>query len=359
MVKRSEFAEGFTRRKVAIARFVQDPEINQTLRGTGLSPQTLASAANLNGDHYLSTAPEMEELFRQLDNRFDTDGYSRSMATQTADGTPTVQGLLLARVEALAEPETPSQGASMCEAGRLSVLQTTRSFQQSLARTGVGDLAGDGSPFARMSDAQRRSFIRSHLREGMRATMPRLTSCVGFVMDHVQAAYEAVDLGARWQEIRARVLAQDADGTVLMQELEKDGWTAIYWNPDVRRPADGNDEHPSTYREVLRGLGYYGTHPREMIINYRPTEGSATVQDRSGLERLAQVPFWVAVTNGGYHCFTGLNATVYESHQARNPTDPTCVEHGPFERFGLFEQPSTLKYNSGVILIPPGMWPPG
>lgn len=229
----------------------------------------------------------------------------------------------------------------------------TESHFAAFAETGIGNYFGYKSAYAKLSAAGKAEYLDERKKPGTTPPTPTVISCVNWVLLHLGEGYEAVGRGDVWQRILKTVDAADRDGTVLMQELKKDGWTSLYWNPDVKHPSDGNAEHPWTYHQVVAGKPYYGTPVDGLIVNYRPSSGSDTAPDLSGLKQLRNVPLWAGVANGGYHVFLGLGDQVNESHSTRNPDDITNVEQGPFMAFGTA---TSVKYNSGVILVPPGLW---
>jgi hypothetical protein len=244
---------------------------------------------------------------------------------------------------------------SLVAATLQSVHNDTAAHFSAITETGISPYYGYKSRYARLSEAGRRAFIEAHKVPGSTPPTPRIISCINWVLHHLGEGYAAAGRGDVWQSINKIVVQNDRDGTVLMQELKKDGWTALYWNPDVKRPSDGDPEHPWTYQQVKKGKPYYGTPVDDMIINYRPTAGSPTPRDLTGLRELRRVPLWAAVANGGYHAFLGIRDQVNESHSTKNPDNIENVEQGPLAALGTT---TSVKYNSGVILVPPGLWPP-
>jgi len=157
-----------------------------------------------------------------------------------------------------------------------------------------------------------------------------------------------------WKEIEKYVRERQSFGKYLMQKLQERGWEAVFWSPDVVKPADGKSEHASWYRNVINGKPYYGVNIDHLLINYRPSRGSSVTRDLSGIEKLKQVPFWVGIANGGYHCFLGYNDRLNESHSTLSPDNRKNIEDNPFMNWGTSTSP---WYLSGVIMVPPGTWP--
>lgn len=178
-----------------------------------------------------------------------------------------------------------------------------------------------------------------------------LSSCITWAMSHVKAAYTAAGQGTRWKQIERTVRASNYRGDVLAKELQKDGWTSMYFNPDAKTPYDGDGEHTFTARQALAGKPYYGIAVDQTLTDYRPTEGSTTkVTDATiaQLERLSEVPFFFGLARGGNHTFVGTHGQVNEFHW----------DYGPDGRYAMSQLPLELfPWNSGVIMLPPGQWP--
>lgn len=214
--------------------------------------------------------------------------------------------------------------------------------------TGVGLYYGDKSSFARMDGPGRAAWLQARQKPG--TTLGKLTesSCIAWAYECIGKAYERAGRGSVWSGIKSRTFAQQSKGTVLAKELVKDGWVAVYWNPDTKLPNDNQEEHPYTARIVRTKRTYYEIPVKHVVVNYRPTEGSSTEQDGSGLAKLGKVGFWFGIARGGKHTFVGYGTTVSEFHWDVNPDSPRAIEEVPLVRFG---------WNSGVIVVPPGTWP--
>ena len=72
-------------------------------------------------------------------------------------------------------------------------------------------------------------------------------------------------------------------------------------------------------------------------------------EDLTGVEQLKKVPFFFGLARGGTHTFVGQNGRVNEFHWDRNPDDKTAIEERPLTEF---------PWNSGILMVPPGSWPP-
>jgi hypothetical protein len=165
------------------------------------------------------------------------------------------------------------------------------------------------------------------------------TDCITYVIKCLTKAYN--DTGNA--DAAARIKSLYEDGSVLGKYLV-DGlhWTGYYWNPDVRHPADGQAEHPSTYWEVQHTGFYYGIKISGNIINYRLTE-SGIVSNNIGLLWLKSVKFAYGIARGATHCFLISYGNIYEVHWTGIGEDLYKVT--PFERF---------EWLSGAIMVPPG-----
>lgn len=244
-------------------------------------------------------------------------------------------------------------GWRLAEGGQLHLNQRTQAHQRSIEQTGIGLYYGLKSNFRQLSKGEQQAWLAARSTSAEAAPpAPRMSSCIGWAMENVKAAYEASGKGARWQAIEQTMRRNAFKGTVLAQELQKDGWEAVYFNPDTRHPNDGNSEHPYTARLTAQGKPYYGIRVNHRVTDYRPTQGvdpgRATRQDSSGIERLREVPFFFGVARGGTHTFVGQNGRVNEFHWAADPDDVRAIDETPLEDF---------VWNSGVIMVPPGTWP--
>jgi hypothetical protein len=241
-----------------------------------------------------------------------------------------------------------------------------------IQKTGIGLMYGPKSSYAKLSDAQKSLYISQRRRPGTAAPVPKETSCVGFVLNQLEQGYKRAGKQERWKEIDAIVRDHQGDGNFLLQELKKDGWTTVYFNPDVKnptqqvgQPSKPADHHIWTASEVKKGRNYLsgvklfngerfdGIPIDEQMLNYRPTNPYQTTPETAQLEKLRRAPLFVGIANGGYHVYLGSQGNVIESHSTRNPTDPTNMEIRPFSEWGLLDGES---YLSGVIAVPPGGW---
>lgn len=244
-------------------------------------------------------------------------------------------------------------GARLAAGGAQSIELRSKQHLDAIERTGVGTYFGDHSEWKKMTPQQKTEWLAANTKAGVTppaASTIKESSCIGWALENVGAAYAAAGKSERWAEIQRTVISKGSKGTDLAAELKKDGWQSIYWNPDAKNPNDGNAEHSFSAVQVARGKGYYGIAVDAQVLNYRPTDEAKTKTDMSGIEKLREVPFFFGLAKGGMHTFVGRKGEVNEFHWAEMPNSTNAVEQTPLEKFG---------WNSGLIMVPPGTWPTG
>lgn len=240
-------------------------------------------------------------------------------------------------------------GHKLAAGGAQSIALRMKQHQDAIDKTGVGIYFGDHSSFKTMTAAERRQWVAQNARPGTTpANNQKESSCIGWAMENVGAAYAAAGKSARWAEIQRLVVAKGSKGIDLAKELQKDGWQSVYWNPDAKHPDDGNPEHTFSAAQVARGKGYYGLKVDAVVENYRPTDPAKTTQDLSGIDKLSKVPFFFGMAKGGMHTFVGRSGSVNEFHWTELPDSKHAIQETPLKDWG---------WNSGVIMVPPGTWP--
>jgi len=239
------------------------------------------------------------------------------------------------------------------EGGKAALNQKMQGHFDAIDKTGVGLYYGDHSSYKSMKPAEREAWIAANKTAGTNPPAPKQSSCIGWAMENVKAAYVAAGKEARWSQIERIVSSQGMKGTDLAKELQKDGWESVYWNPDAKNPDDGNGEHSFSASQVAKGKPYYGIKVDHQVIDYRPS-GLAkpgkqpTTQNLEGIKKLEQAPFFFGLAKGGMHTFVGQQGRVNEFHWDRNPDQKDAIEERPLTEF---------PWNSGVIMLPPGTWP--
>jgi LysM repeat protein len=240
-------------------------------------------------------------------------------------------------------------GTKLAAAGAQSIELRMKAHNDSIDKTGIGTYYGDHSYFKSMSPEEKKEWLKQNTKAGATTpAMPKENSCIGWAMENVGAAYKAAGKTERWNEIMGIVTSKGSKGIDLAKELQKDGWQAIYWNPDAKHPDDSNPEHSFSAAQVSRGNGYYGLKITDTVENYRPTAGQGTKQDMSGIDKLSKVPFFFGMAKGGVHTFVGRQGNVNEFHWSETPDSHHAIQETPLKDWG---------WNSGVIMVPPGTWP--
>jgi len=339
-VRRQDFVASHRQREIPVASAAADPALQ------GLD----VARADVNGDGFIRGDQEFTALFRRVD-AFDRNGDAASVSAPAGSR---VLGLLTALQQhsqassvTPASGPTPTFGQAVGAAGERILKEKTAGHLAAIAATGIGTHYGDHSAYAGLSTADKRAFVEANKKPGTTPAMPQESSCIGWVYENVGAAYAAAGKGARWAEIQRAVVRNGSKGTDLAKELQKDGWKAIYWNPDTKTPEDGSAEHTFSASQVARGKPYYGIKIDGTVTNYRPSSGSATREDDTGLQKLANVPFFFGLARGGMHTFVGTRGEVNELHWADDPTSTGIIEQQPLK---------TFPWLSGVIMVPPGTW---
>jgi hypothetical protein len=280
-----------------------------------------------------------------------------------------------------------SAWSTAAQRGRASILTATAQHRDSIARTGVGVYYGNNSDFSRLPKTAQDAWVQAHLVAGSQAPALHESSCIAWSMQHLAAVYTAAGKSARWQEIEAAVRRDDMRGSTLARELQKDGWQALYFNPDDkehqdqvrdRRDAHGTpildahgnpipvldasghrrhfDEQGSSLSDLNRTGKYYGLSVDDRILNYNRVPGSGRHDDLTAIEKLRHEPFFFGITRGGEHTFVGHDGTISELHYEDNPDNPNVTGEARFEtKDGSGDR--EFKWHSGAVLVPPGTWP--
>jgi hypothetical protein len=319
------------------------------------------------------TPPNLERLWEIIDS-YDQDGNVNTISDPPA----VAMAVWLFTRNGGAEPAMgePINWKTLAEVGDRSITNNSNAHKTAIERTGIGLYYGDHSQFhddiLRGNQAALRTQIDAMSMGNWRmgsiepgyitiektsgeATRLRESSCIGWVMENVQAAYEGVGQGARFAEINARVKEADLRGTVLCEELQKDGWTAVFYSPRTSEDLSAADE-----REKLGALNMAKAGAR---IWKSPVSGSAGVRcdavvsgyrgvtpdnkTEALLEKLENAPFFVGVANGGLHTFVGHNGSVCDFHWKAQPDDRDAMTENPVRQWA---------WDTGLYMIPPGYW---
>jgi len=277
-----------------------------------------------------------------------------------------------------------------------SMNQAIEDHYGGIERTGVGSMFGPKSAYAKLTPEQQEAWLQANTKPGaLVKKKPQRTSCVDFVLTQLKAGYARAGKLDRFNELKNIVVAHNGQGAVLLQELQKDGWTMVYWNPDEKNPStairnetdtQGNHRpsHHTWTASTVKNQGWYlkgvdlmtteehaelqarfpnipinkkfpglPVDPQNTVTNFRPTNPYQTAPNYNDLQKLYNAPMFVGIANGGYHVYAGTHGKIVESHSTRNPNDPTNLEVRDFSSWGVKPDEG---FGSGVIAVPPGSW---
>lgn len=319
------------------------------------------------------TTQNLEKLWEIIDN-YDHDGNVNTISDPPALA---IAQWLFSKTGSLApERDETRNWKKVAELGDKSITDNSNAHKAAIDKTGIGLYYGDHSPFHdaivrgdrpalqteidamsmgnwRMGSIEPGSVIIESP-SGQAARLQE-SSCIGWVMENVKAAYEGGGYGERFAEINRRVKVADLRGTVLCEELQKDGWTAVFYCPRTAADLAGSNE-----REKLGALnmakagarvwkspipGSDGVRCDAVITGYRNV--TPDLNTKMMLEKLENVPFFVGVANGGIHTFVGHTGSVCDFHWTAQPDDKDAMTENPVRQW---------KWDTGLYMVPPGYW---
>jgi hypothetical protein len=319
------------------------------------------------------TTQNLERLWEVIDN-YDHDGDVNTISDPPA--LAIAQWLFSKTGDLAPGRDETGNWKKVAELGDKSITDNSNAHKAAIDNTGIGLYYGDHSPFHdailkgdrpalqtkidamsmgnwRMGSIEPGSIIIEST-SGQAARLKE-SSCIGWVMENVKAAYEGGGYGERFAEINRRVKVADLRGTVLCEELQKDGWTAVFYCPRTAEDlADSNE------REKLGALnmakagarvwkspipGSEGVRCDAVITGYRDVTPDRNT--KMMLEKLENVPFFVGVANGGIHTFVGHTGSVCDFHWTAQPDDKDAMTENPVRQW---------KWDTGLYLVPPGYW---
>ncbi|HEV7929881.1 MAG TPA: hypothetical protein VGP12_07085 [Nitrosospira sp.] len=350
------------------------------LKGKSIDTHKLGSAypelnlRSISGNGVIDgTTPSLERLWEIIDS-YDHDGNVNTISDRKA---LSIAEWLFNNRASPAVPE--SEGINwreLAELGDRSITENSNAHKTAIENTGVGLYYGDHSPFHdsilrgdhralqtqldamslgnwRLDSFEPGSVILED-RSGQSARV-RESSCIGWVIENVKAAYEGAGLRVRFAEISSRVKEADLRGTVLCEELQEDGWTAVFYCP---RPADdlaafGEREKLAALNMAKAGArvwkspvsGSTGVRCEAVVTGYRDMQPDNETE--ALLEKLENVPFFVGVANGGIHTFVGHRGSVCDFHWTAQPDDKDAMTENPIRQW---------KWDTGLYMVPPGYW---
>ena len=196
------------------------------------------------------------------------------------------------------------------------------------------------------------------------------TSCIDYVLDVFKSGFNKTGMSAEWNNISNYV--KEGKGQCLAEGLVKNGWVAIYYNPDVFHPNDNDNEHCYSYKRA-KEKGEYGSTQfppvveiSDMIINYRPTEGTSfsfepknkeTLKDTSKLKKINDVPFGFIMGRGGTHTALIIKGIIYQVHWNEGPYSENLFDNSI--KFDDPDEDKRWEWNSGLIVVPKLYWDNG
>jgi hypothetical protein len=187
---------------------------------------------------------------------------------------------------------------------------------------------------------------------GDRSGGEAVTDCITYVRQVLEYAFTQVGEPEHARGVRAHY----QKGTELAEYLTSIGWSAYYWNPDVRNPRDNSPEHPAGYKKAEKENTYYRIPLSGFIINYKLTrqppppgfldrllgaKSSGPTQDLTAFNKFSHVRFAYGLARGGMHTFLLSYGMVFEVHW--NQIGAGLYERSPFYDY---------KWLSGVVIVP-------
>jgi hypothetical protein len=196
------------------------------------------------------------------------------------------------------------------------------------------------------------------------------TDCVTYVRRVLEYAYSQVGN----QTAVAGVRANFEKGTKLAQYLVSIGWSAYYWNPNVKDPPDGSSEHPFSYQKAQREHAYYAVPIKGYIINYKApvppapqNEGiassiwrrvmaapssAAIMTPMTVFGDFCKVRFAFGLARGGMHTFLVSKGQVFEVHwnDIGGQAGSNLYERSPFISYGWYSGLVVTPADSGFTL---------
>lgn len=195
------------------------------------------------------TTQNLENLWEAIDN-YDHDGNVNTISDVPA---LSIAEWLFARTGSQASAGGRSVNwQKVAELGDKSIIDNCAAHRAAIDNTGLGLYYGDHSPFHQDILRGDRAALQTQIdavsagdwritsiepgfvtleSTSGQATRLRESSCIGWVMQNVKIAYEGAGNEERFAEINRRVKEADLRGTVLCEELQKDGWTAVFYSP--------------------------------------------------------------------------------------------------------------------------------
>jgi hypothetical protein len=226
---------------------------------------------------------------------------------------------------------------------------------------GISAFYGDRSSFSKLTDAQKRDYLRRlHVDPNLLSQLAP-TSCVGLTRKCLGRGFDKAGEGEVWKRINAYTILNDVDGSALQDGLQKLGWKIAYWNPDLRMNDSWDREEQE--KNPANSDHFWGYHrenwqsvsgPRHKYYLNNVDDWRAFVNFGNQVPALAKkIPFFVGTAHMGYHVFPVTFGKVVEGHSTRMINDPQTLQSAPFNPL-KGQGPTDGTYKSGIVAVPPG-----
>lgn len=274
----------------------------------------------------------------------------------------------------------------LIEGGVDSMINTAQTHFRAYAETGIGSFYGNkwsGLPEAGDRRVTLQRYIDQKKKPGTEPVIPSSTSCIGYVFNRLEDAYNAAGELSRWNKVERRVRLDDPrgrggiNGLPLLKRLREDGWELLAYFADSSDPYTGTDYTGRVYtKSTMKDWyipkarderDYFGIEIDHFYSDFAPKSNGKFEVDPVQMSRLESVPFWVGIASGDLHVFCGRygkfsdtddsradpNARVilHESHQSYPPEAKENIEEVDFASWATsFYDPD---YFFGAIAVPP------
>ncbi len=175
----------------------------------------------------------------------------KSVARHLTQAPPATSALVAGLAPGTVKGSTTVQNTSFTLAvvGRDLTNTATHAHWQAIRDTGIGTHAGEWSDYfstviekngketrVQTSTSARQAYIDKLKTPGANPPLPVRASCIDWALERIGALYKSTGKAVRWAEIRSIVVRNQALGTVLAKELQKDGWQGVFFSLDSQHP---------------------------------------------------------------------------------------------------------------------------
>ena len=152
--------------------------------------------------------------------------------------------------------------------------------------------------------------------------------CTEFLIEILRRGFEAAG-HAELMDTIIKKASKDSGkaglkGIVLLKILQEElGWEGVYFNPDVRRPGDNDDEHPYTAHVASTKGTYYGlnVNRERSLLDYNPSSTmdyqnntstpNGTEQNLEAVAQANDIPLGIVAARGGKRKGVFVDGNVY------------------------------------------------